>query len=116
MSIASKTIQKTRLIICSIKAAGVGITLTAASRVAFVELPWTAADCDQCEDRCHRIGQHDSVTCTYFLGENTIDEEIYKIIQHKRNVAASVTGSTEEIEENIIDMIATLFTQKPNLI
>jgi len=107
---------KTRLIICSIKAAGVGITLTAASRVAFVELPWTAADCDQCEDRCHRIGQHDSVTCTYFLGENTIDEEIYKIIQHKRNVAASVTGSTEDIEENIIDMIATLFTQKPNLI
>lgn len=41
-----------KLIVCSIKAAGVGLTLTASSNVAFVELPWTAADTDQCEDRC----------------------------------------------------------------
>lgn len=102
----------TKLIICSIKAAGVGLTLTASSRVAFVELPWTAADCDQCEDRCHRIGQKDSVTCTYFLGENTIDEKIYKIIQTKRSIAATVTGATEQIEEDIINMIADLFNQK----
>lgn len=46
-----------KVIICSIKAAGVGITLTAASRVAFVELPWHPADCDQCEDRCIAKGQ-----------------------------------------------------------
>ena len=40
-----------QLIICSIKAAGVGLTLTASSNVAFVEFPWTYADCCQCEDR-----------------------------------------------------------------
>lgn len=102
---------KTQLIICSIKAAGVGLTLTAASRVAFVELPWTAADCDQCEDRCHRIGQKDSVTCTYFLGSNTIDEKIYKIIQTKRDIAKQITGSQEQIEENIVNMIIDLFNQ-----
>ena len=102
---------KTQLIICSIKAAGVGLTLTAASRVAFVELPWTAADCDQCEDRCHRIGQKDSVTCTYFLGSNTIDEKIYKIIQAKRDIAKQITGSQEQIEENIVNMIMDLFNQ-----
>ena len=100
-----------KLIICSIKAAGVGLTLTASSRVAFVELPWTAADCDQCEDRCHRIGQHDSVTCTYFLGQNTIDEKIYRIIQTKREIAATVTGATEQIEESIVDLVADLFNQ-----
>jgi SWI/SNF-related matrix-associated actin-dependent regulator 1 of chromatin subfamily A len=100
-----------KLIICSIKAAGVGLTLTASSRVAFVELPWTAADCDQCEDRCHRIGQDDSVTCTYFLGQNTIDEKIYRIIQTKREIAATVTGATEQIEESIVDLVADLFNQ-----
>ncbi len=105
--------EQTQLIICSIKAAGVGLTLTASSRVAFVELPWTAADCDQCEDRCHRIGQQDSVTCTYFLGENTIDEKIYKIIQTKREIAATVTGSTEQVEEDIVNMVADLFSQEP---
>lgn len=103
---------ETKLIICSIKAAGVGLTLTASSRVAFVELPWTAADCDQCEDRCHRIGQKDSVTCTYFLGEDTIDEKIYQIIQSKREIAATVTGATEQIEEDIVNMVADLFNQK----
>ncbi len=102
----------TKLIICSIKAAGVGLTLTASSRVAFVELPWTAADCDQCEDRCHRIGQRDSVTCTYFLGEDTIDEKIYQIIQTKREIAATVTGATEQVEEDIVNMVADLFNQK----
>ena len=100
-----------KLIICSIKAAGVGLTLTASSRVAFVELPWTAADCDQCEDRCHRIGQLDSVTCTYFLGQDTIDEKIYRIIQTKREIASTVTGSTEQVEENIVDLVADLFNQ-----
>lgn len=104
-----------KLIICSIKAAGVGLTLTASSRVAFVELPWTAADCDQCEDRCHRIGQYDSVTCTYFLGEDTIDEKIYKIIQTKREIAATVTGATEQIEEDIVNLVADLFNQKEKL-
>jgi SWI/SNF-related matrix-associated actin-dependent regulator 1 of chromatin subfamily A len=103
---------ETKLIICSIKAAGVGLTLTASSRVAFVELPWTAADCDQCEDRCHRIGQKDSVTCTYFLGEDTIDEKIYRIIQTKREIAATVTGATEQVEEDIVNMVADLFNQK----
>ena len=62
----------TDIIICSIKAAGVGLTLTASSNVGFVEFPWTYADCEQCEDSAHRIGQKDSVNCGYFLGRNTM--------------------------------------------
>lgn len=100
---------KADIIICSIKAAGVGLTLTASSNVAFVEFPWTYADCCQCEDRAHRIGQKDSVTCYYFLGRRTIDEKVYRIIQEKKNISNAVTGSTEDIEENIVDMVAHIF-------
>lgn len=101
-----------KIIICSIKAAGVGITLTAASRVAFVELPWHPADSEQCEDRCHRIGQVDSVQCTYFLGKSTIDEWIYQIINDKREVANTITGAKDVVEQSVIDGVINLFTMK----
>jgi SWI/SNF-related matrix-associated actin-dependent regulator of chromatin subfamily A-like protein 1 len=102
-----------KVIVCSIKAAGVGLTLTAASRVAFVELPWHPADCDQCEDRCHRIGQKSSVQCTYFLGKDTIDEHIYKIIEDKREISNTITGTHDNVQREIVDNImGSLFNRK----
>lgn len=101
-----------KLIVCSIKAAGVGLTLTASSRVLFVELPWHPADCDQCEDRCHRIGQKDSVQCTYVLGENTIDEHIYDLIQKKREISNQIIGAEDDIQTNMIDDLISLLNTK----
>lgn len=86
-----------KLAICSIKAAGVGLTLTASSSVAFVEFPWTYADCCQCEDRCHRIGQKENVTCYYLLGEHTIDHKLYRIIHDKKSVANQIMGADDDI-------------------
>jgi SWI/SNF-related matrix-associated actin-dependent regulator 1 of chromatin subfamily A len=103
---------KVKLALCSIQAAGVGLTLTASSRVAFVELGWHSAIHDQCEDRCHRIGQTDSVQCTYFLGKDTIDEWVYKIIEDKRSIASAVTDSDDVVEVNVIDNFINLFNQK----
>lgn len=100
---------KVQVIVCNIKAAGVGITLTASSRVAFVEYPWTYADCAQCEDRAHRIGQQNNVMCTYFLGQDTIDEEMYKMIQEKRHIGNTITGATDEMEMNFVDNVLSLF-------
>ncbi|MDR1130590.1 MAG: DEAD/DEAH box helicase [Prevotellaceae bacterium] len=100
-----------QLIICSIKAAGVGITLTASSRVAFVELPWHPADCEQCEDRAHRIGQVESVQCTYFLGKDTIDEWIYKIIAEKRDMTKQITGAREDVEESVLNGVIDLLSR-----
>ncbi len=101
------------IILLSIKAAGVGLTLTAASRCAFVELPWHAADCDQCEDRFHRIGQKDSVQCAYFLGKDTIDEDIYELIEKKRTIANTITGTSDNIQKEIIDRVMnSLFNKK----
>lgn len=100
-----------QVIICNIKSGGVGITLTASSRVAFIELPWHAADCDQCEDRCHRIGQKSSVQCTYFLGHDTIDDYIYQIIESKRKIANQVTGAEDTIQTNMVDQFLSLFSK-----
>ena len=88
---------KAQLIICSIKAAGVGLTLTASSNVAFIELPWTYCDCCQCEDRAHRIGQKDNVTCYYLLGQHTIDKTIYAIIHEKKSIANQIMATNDEI-------------------
>lgn len=101
-----------KLILCSIFAAGVGITLTASSRVAFVELGWTAAVHDQCEDRCHRIGQQDSVQCTYFIGKGTVDEDVYKIIERKRFIGGTVSGNSDDAEVSIVDNFINLFNQE----
>lgn len=100
-----------KLIVCNIKAAGVGITLTASSRVAFIEYPWTYADCVQCEDRAHRIGQKNNVMCTYFLGKSTIDEDLYEMIQEKRHTANTITGATDKMEMSFVDNVVSLFTK-----
>ena len=77
---------KVSRIVCSIQAAGVGLTLTAASNALFVEQAWTPALLEQAEDRCHRIGQTDSVTAWYAAIQGTIDELIFDLLKSKRAV------------------------------
>ena len=108
---AFQTCDNVRLIICSIKAAGVGLTLTASSNVAFIELAWTYADCCQCEDRAHRIGQKDNVTCYYLLGRGTIDHTIYSLIHKKKSIANEIMNSDDEIptDEMYFDELVETF-------
>ena len=80
-----------KLIVCNIRSAGVGITLTAASNVCFVELDWTPAAHDQAEDRCHRITQESSVNAWYLLADKTIDTDIYELIEAKRTIVDAAT-------------------------
>jgi len=87
------------VIVLSIQAAKTGHTLTAAQDIIFVELPWTPADIDQTYSRLHRMGQRGSVTATYALCADTIDEEIYSLISSKRSVVNSaVDGGNPENE------------------
>ena len=92
-----------KVIACNIKAAGVGLTLTAASDVLFLEQGWTPSDMEQGADRCHRIGQTDSVTAWLMLTANTIDEDIAMLIHNKRAVVDKVIdGMTEDEQEESV--------------
>lgn len=104
-----------QLIICSIKAAGVGLTLTASSNVAFVEFPWTYADCCQCEDRAHRIGQKNNVNCYYLIGRSTIDPVLYNIIHRKRSIANQIMACDDDIptDEMYFDELVNSFLGLP---
>lgn len=97
-----------RIIIVNIQSGGVGITLTAASDVIFIEMPWTSADCDQCECRAHRNGQKNVVTCVYLLGKNTFDERMYDLIQKERSTSSIITGAVNDTRELMINQMSEL--------
>jgi SWI/SNF-related matrix-associated actin-dependent regulator 1 of chromatin subfamily A len=100
------------IIVCNIKTGGVGITLTASSEVLFIEFPWTFADCTQCEDRTHRIGQKESVRARYLLGEGTIDRWCYNLIVKKRSIASVIAGDEHTVDDEIVDDLFNLFNQE----
>jgi SWI/SNF-related matrix-associated actin-dependent regulator 1 of chromatin subfamily A len=85
-----------RVILLSITAAGVGLTLTAASLALFVELHWTAAYLTQAEARCHRIGQLGTVTARYLLLEDSFELDLWKLVERKLDTTSSILDNETE--------------------
>jgi SWI/SNF-related matrix-associated actin-dependent regulator 1 of chromatin subfamily A len=101
--------KKYQIFIGNIKAAGVGITLTAAEVVIMNDLSFVPADHSQAEDRAYRYGQKNSVLVYYPIFENTIEKIIYNILQKKKNVIDQVMGDGEYSESFSKDFIKQLF-------
>lgn len=93
------------IFIGNIQAAGVGITLTAASTVVFLELPWTPGELEQACDRCHRIGQKSAVNIYYLLGQDTIEEKLAQVIDSKRKVLSKIIDGKTYDEENTFETL-----------
>ncbi|HKP20014.1 MAG TPA: DEAD/DEAH box helicase [Thermoleophilaceae bacterium] len=102
-----------QLIVCSLKAASQGITLTRASNVAFLELDWTPARHDQAEDRLHRIGQDSAVTAWYLLAPDTIDETMAELLERKRSLIDAVTDGEVRDEERLVDAVVRELRGRP---
>lgn len=76
-----------RVFLGNIKAAGVGLTLTAASTVVFVESDWTPGWMQQAEDRAHRIGQTESVLVQYLVFDGSMDAVLAQTLVSKADIS-----------------------------
>lgn len=81
-----------KLLVGNLQACGTGLTLTAASNVAVLEMGWTPAVMDQFEDRVHRIGQRNAVTAWYLMARRTVDWMMWEIVEKKRKISGEITG------------------------
>ncbi len=96
--------DKVKVFVGNIKAAGVGITLTAAEAVIMNDLSFLPSDHSQSEDRAYRYGQKNNVLVYYPIFENTIEGIIYDILNNKKKIIGTVMGDTQD-ETNIVEEI-----------
>jgi len=91
-----------RLMIANIKAGGVGITLTAASNVLFLELPWTPGELRQAIARLDRIGQKFAVNVYYLFAINTIMQSFAKLIDGKQKILDAVLDGKQTDSSDLV--------------
>ncbi|XP_074009956.1 helicase-like transcription factor [Numenius arquata] len=100
------------VMLLSLKAGGVGLNLTAASRVFLMDPAWNPAAEDQCFDRCHRLGQKHNVVITKFIVKDSVEENMLKIQNKKRKLAAGAFAtkkpSASEAKQTKINEIKAL--------
>ncbi|QFG25250.1 DEAD/DEAH box helicase [Actinomadura sp. WMMB 499] len=80
----------------SLKAAGTGLTLTAANHVVHVDRWWNPAVEDQATDRAFRIGQTRNVQVRKFICAGTMEERVDEMIERKKALAESIVGTGED--------------------
>jgi hypothetical protein len=105
---AFQTDPEVRFIIGTIGAMGVGLTLTASSHVVFAELDWVPGNISQAEDRCHRIGQRDSVLVQHIVLDGSIDARLAKTIVEKQAVidqALDVEHAPREEQPDVVEHV-----------
>lgn len=88
----------------SIQTCNYGLTLTAASILFILTLPYSVGEYDQVSDRLHRIGQKSTVNIYVFIFPDTIDEYVYSAIESKRTEIVKVIDN-EDYKSNISESV-----------
>lgn len=100
------------IFILSLKAGGVGITLTKANHVFHFDRWWNPSVEDQATDRAFRIGQNKNVFVHKFVAIGTLEERIDEMIADKKKLAGSIVGSDEswltELDNNAFRKLIAL--------
>ena len=91
--------------ILSLKAGGVGITLTRASHVFHFDRWWNPAVEDQARDRVWRIGQTKTVICHRLVCPGTVDERVEEVVQGKRRIADMVLPKSSSLGDLNADQL-----------
>jgi SNF2 family DNA or RNA helicase len=97
--------DKIKVFVGNLKAAGVGITLTAAEAVIMNDLSFVPSDHDQAQDRAYRYGQKNSVSVYYPIFENTIEGVIYDMLSKKKNIIDTVMGDNIDDKGDFIELL-----------
>jgi len=98
----------------SLRAGGLGLNLTAANYVIHMDPWWNPAVEDQASDRVHRIGQKLPVTIYRLITQNTIEEKIVQLHQHKRELAENLLKGTEFSCKISAEELISILSQKNN--
>ncbi len=101
--------------VLSLKAGGVGITLTKANHVFHFDRWWNPSVEDQATDRAFRIGQKKNVFVHKFVAIGTLEERIDQMIEDKKKLAGSIVGADEswltELDDNAFRQLISLNKQ-----
>jgi SNF2 family DNA or RNA helicase len=90
---------KTKWILFTAQAGGVGVTLTAARRLIMLQRPWSLVDYKQAIDRVHRIGSetHDKIIITDYVTEGTIEERVLQVLETKADNFEQIVRDREQL-------------------
>ncbi len=100
--------EKIKVFVGNLKAAGVGLTLTAAEVVIMNDLSFVPAEHAQAEDRAYRYGQKNNVLVYYPIFENTIEGAIYDILNKKKKIIGTVMGDEVSDSIDVVEEILNL--------
>lgn len=109
---ALKYDPRCEVLLVSLKAGGVGLNLTAASRVYLMDPYWNPAVENQAVDRVHRLGQTRPVVTIKFIIENTIEDRLLKVQKRKEalaNMTLGQTSSKAEVVQRRLEELRALF-------
>ena len=105
--------EKVKVFVGNLKAAGVGLTLTAAEVVIMNDLSFVPAEHAQAEDRAYRYGQKNNVLVYYPIFENTIEGAIYDILNKKKKIIGTVMGDEVQDSGDVVEEILKLINKRP---